>query len=342
MFIQAKKKREELRLPQLHFVVADDWIPKLGKAFNAWLQFHTWVDRQDQNIDDISKAKIPMTMAKVAEKLKMDKSTLYRKIIPVLWEFGLIDLIEFSDSNRSSQKPINIIPYEYPQNRIELATKPLEKCRDWKEDYNTQATFYGRQGGRKVNKNIDIKAFTDGCKNATVDGCENATVDGCENATVTVAKMQPNNYSNNSINVSNNFLNHDSNNLLMDDEEENPLSEENLLHSLINKQIDPLVAREITEIAKSNEIYIYESEIKEQLRNMYYEINVEGKKITNYPMYFLNGIVMQRQQRKTIRQMKKLKRIESEKYKQQYPESSQIQNPPIYYDWRKKNKDGQK
>ncbi|MFJ5625623.1 hypothetical protein ACIQD3_23775 [Peribacillus loiseleuriae] len=311
MFIQAKKKREELRLPILHYIVADNWMDKLGhKAFTAWLKFHTWVNRQDERIEDISRAKIPMSMDKVAEKLGINKSTLYRTIIPVLWEYGLIDLIEYEDSKRKTQKPVNIIPYDYPQNNKELETKPLEKCRDWKKDYNTQATFYGRKGGRSAS----IKPFSDGCENATVDGCENATVDGCENATVTVAKMQPNNYSNNSINVSNNSLNHDSNTLLMDEEEKSS-NETKLYRFLVARNIDSFVAKSIVELADQNEILLYDYEVKEQLRQMYFETEVEGKTITDYPYYFLNGIVMQRQQRKTKKQRRDLEKIQEEQNK---------------------------
>ncbi|TRZ39375.1 hypothetical protein CEQ21_07380 (plasmid) [Niallia circulans] len=303
MFIQAKKKREELRLPILHYIVVDDWIPKLGyKTFGYWLTFHTWVNRSDEKIDDIAMAKIPMSMEKVAEKLGMNKSTLYRNVIPVLWEYGLIDLVEYEDSARKSQKPVNIIPYDYPQNNKELETKPLEKCRDWKLDYNTSAAFFGRKGGRK----LEVLPINNGCENATVDGCENATVDGCENATVTVAEMQPNNVSNNSNNVSNNLINHDTNNLLMD-EEEQPFNRENLYNLLINFKIDPVVAKAIVSLSEKNNISVYGYEVKDQVKQMIYEIEVENKNIENYPFYFLNGIVMKREQRKSAHILKSLK-----------------------------------
>ena len=137
-------------------------MDKLGpKAFTAWLKFHTWVNRQDERIDDISQAKIPMSMEKVAEKLGVSRTTLYRTIITVLWEYGLIDLVEYEDSHRKSEKPVNIIPYDYPQNDKSLETKPLEKCRDWVKDYNTMATFYARKINEKVDKQLEI----DPCKN---------------------------------------------------------------------------------------------------------------------------------------------------------------------------------
>ncbi|WP_260288376.1 hypothetical protein [Peribacillus aracenensis] len=312
MFIKAKKKREELLLPILHYVVADDWIDKLGpKAFTSWLKFHTWVNRADEKINDISQAKIPMSIEKVAEKLEMSKSTLYRTIIPVLWEYGLIDLVEYENSKRKTQKPINIIPYDYPQNNKELETRPLEKCRDWKMDYNTTASFFARQGGRKLEKSIKV------------DGCENATVDCCENATVTVAKLQPNN-------VLNNLINHKSNTLLMDEEEGLDYKDKILFKSLISKDIDAYIAKTIVTLSEDNDLFLYEYEVVEQYKQMYLEINLEGKEIIDYPKYFLNGIIMQRQQRKTKKHQRDLKRLYEEKYKRQNKESERIKSFPMY------------
>ncbi|WMX58512.1 hypothetical protein [Peribacillus sp. R9-11] len=333
MFIKAKKKREELLLPILHYVVADDWIDKLGpKAFTSWLKFHTWVNRADEKINDISQAKIPMSIEKVAEKLEMNKSTLYRTIIPVLWEYGLIDLVEYEDSKRKTQKPINIIPYDYPQNNKELETSPLEKCRDWKMNYNTTASFFARQGGRKLEKSIKI----DGCKNTTVDGCENATVDGCENATVTVAKMQPINVLNNFNNVSNNYINHESNTLLMDEEEGLDYTDRILYKSLIYKDIDAFIAKTIVILSEENELFLYEYEVVEQYKQMYLEMQLEGKEIIDYPKYFLNGIIMQRQQRKTKKHQRDLKRILEEKNKRQN-KKTEPSKPVPFYNWLEDN-----
>lgn len=328
MFIKAKRKREELRLPILHYIVADDWMDKLGpQAFTAWLKFHTWVNRQDQYIEDVNQAKIPMSMEKVAEKLGVGKTTLYTKIIRVLWEYGLIDLVEFSDSNRKTQKPVNIIPYDYPQNNKALETKPLQKCRDWKKDYNTQATFYGRKGGR----NADIKLKINRSKIRTVDGSKIRTVHGSKSRTVTVQNLEPNNYSNNSINYTNNSINHDSNTLLID-EEKLPLEKRKLYISLVNKNIDPFVAKSIVELADQNEIIVYDYEVSEQLKQMYFETEVEGKTITDYPYYFINGIIMQRQQRKTKKERKDLERIYEEKLKRKQ-RSSEYKTPYVFYNF---------
>lgn len=333
MFIQAKKKREELRLPILHYIVADDWMDKLGpKAFTAWLKFHTWVNRQDEQINDISKAKIPMSLEKVAEKLEVGISTLRRMLIP-LWEYGLIDLVEYEDSERRTTKPINIIPYDYPQNNKELETRPLEKCRDWKKDYNTEASFYGKKGGRPKAEN---DRENDPFKNERVDPSKNETVHPFKNETVTLSKMKPNNYSNNSINYSNNSINHDSNTLLMD-EEETPVKERKLYISLVSKNIDSFVAKSIIELADKNKIHLYDYEVDEQLKQMYFETEVEGKTITDYPYYFLNGIVMQRQQRKTKKHRKDLEQIQELRLKKQQKLESQqgdsyVRKVP-FYNW---------
>lgn len=206
-FQKGKKKREELFLPALRFVVATDWIDKIGpKAFAAWLKFHTWVDRRDTNREH---DKIPYTLEDVAEKLGMSKSTLYRTIIRPLWEHYLIDLIEYEESNRKTQKPMNIIVYESPMNSHETEVKPLEKLRDWDKDYASASQLFGRKGGRPKKEEIDIQEelvelFGNGAyrfKNKTVvrfdlNRFKNKTVYRFKNKTVTVSKIKPNNYSN--------------------------------------------------------------------------------------------------------------------------------------------------
>ena len=50
---------------------------------------------------------IPYTLESVFEKLGVSQTTFYRKI-KVLWECGLIEIVEFGRSERKSQKPKNI------------------------------------------------------------------------------------------------------------------------------------------------------------------------------------------------------------------------------------------
>lgn len=143
-FEYGKKKRAELRLPLQHFIVIDDWLGKLGEnAYLGWLKFYTWADRSapDREADII-----PMGMKKVAERLGCSEPTLYKTIIRPLWNYGLIDIKEVM-MHRTPHK--NIIVYEYPQNDPTLATKPLEKIRDYDTDYSSTSRVYGRKGGKK-------------------------------------------------------------------------------------------------------------------------------------------------------------------------------------------------
>lgn len=215
-FQKGKKKREELELPRLRFIVADQWIDAIGeKAFCAWLKFHTWVDRTDANREY---DKIPYTLEDVAEKLGMSKSTLYRVVIKPLWEHYLIDLMEYEESERKGQKPVNIIVYESPMNKHETEIKPLEKLRDWSKDYGSSAQIFGRKGGRpKKADNVDVESELDelfgdeptGNTNECSDrfkietageGADhrfkNKTVYRFKNETVTVSKIKPNNLPN--------------------------------------------------------------------------------------------------------------------------------------------------
>ncbi|WP_437834445.1 hypothetical protein ACQRXC_29395 (plasmid) [Niallia taxi] len=329
MFIQAKKKREELQLPILHYAVADDWIDKLGNdAFVAWLKFHTWVNRSDEAKSKNLDGRIPYTLETVAEKLGCGKKKLYQKIIHPLWEYGLIDLVEYSESNRNSQKPKNIIPYDYPQNNKHMETQELIKCRNWVEDYKSAGTFYGKQGGRgnkKVKVTIPqivsedrLNQEKDGFQKETVDGFQIETVDSFQTETVTVSEKKPNNVSNIFNNVSNSF-NNDSNSLLTEEE----LNHENLYDALLECKVDPLVARSIVQLSKENNVNVYLYEVKEQLKQMYYEMELENKQIENYPIYFLNGIVMKRPQRRSAQLQKDLN--------QEYERREKFKNQPHEY-----------
>lgn len=205
-FIQSgKKAREELYLPPLRFVVTDNWVDVLGHdAFIAWLKFHTWVDRRDENREN---DRVPYSLEDVWTKLGMKKKKFYEKIARPLWEYGLIDIVEYEESNRKSQKPKNIIVYTSPANTHETETKPLEKLRDWSKDYGSISQFYGKKGGRPKKDDHGFQMET-----VEKDGFQTETVHGFQMETVTVSKRKPNNVSNISNNVSNNLTNAENNN----------------------------------------------------------------------------------------------------------------------------------
>ncbi|RKD26484.1 hypothetical protein BEP19_16735 [Ammoniphilus oxalaticus] len=146
-FVSGRKKtRGELRLPQLHFIVLDDWQDKIGKdAIWAWLQFYTWADRsQSEREHDV----IPNSMNKIQKKLGVGKGTFYNKIIRPLWNHGLIDLQEIELKSKGGHNPVNIIVYEYPQNDPALATRPIKPIRDYDKDYKTETRKTALKGGR--------------------------------------------------------------------------------------------------------------------------------------------------------------------------------------------------
>lgn len=140
-----KRGRNELRLPTLHFIVADDWIDKLGeKSFALWLKLYTLADRRHtkNNADDV----VPTSQTKLVKKLGMSKATFLRQVKP-LYEYGLIDYIEYADSTNEGQKPVNIVVYEYPLGEIVRAIEPLEKVRDWEDRINDNFE-HAKKGGR--------------------------------------------------------------------------------------------------------------------------------------------------------------------------------------------------
>lgn len=151
-----KKTRGELRLPQLHFVAVDQWVKVLGnQAFVAWLQFYSWADRKDQDRECDA---IPTSMRGIAQRLNVSRTTLYNLIIRPLWNYGLIDLVETPYDGYSN---VNIVVYEYPQNDPSLATKELNKIRDYDTEYISAA----RQKAIQVAESREKSADDDGPKN---------------------------------------------------------------------------------------------------------------------------------------------------------------------------------
>lgn len=143
VFKAGEKPREQLRLPQASYIQADQWMDYLGyEQYCWWMKFHTWVDRRPTKLYENH---IPYTLESVFDKLGVSQTTFYRKI-KVLWECGLIEIIEFEASERKSQKPKNIIVYDYPFNNAEKEYRPLEKLRDWKMDYDSQSKLAGIKG----------------------------------------------------------------------------------------------------------------------------------------------------------------------------------------------------
>ena len=142
-----KKPRAQNRLPQGSYIQADQWMEYLGyEQYCWWLKFHSWVDRTPDRQED---QHIPYTLESIyKERLGISRTTFYRKI-KVLWEVGLIDFKEYEGTARKTQKPKNILVYEYPFNDAEYEYKPLEKRRDWDKDYESESKLAGTRGAIK-------------------------------------------------------------------------------------------------------------------------------------------------------------------------------------------------
>jgi hypothetical protein len=142
-----KKPKEQMRLPQGSYIQTIQWIDYLGpEVYCWWLKFHSWVDRTPDRQED---QHIPYTLESIYKKwLGISRTTFYRKI-KVLWEAGLIDITDYGKTTRKTQKPKNIIVYEYPFNNAELEYKPLEKRRDWDKDYESESKLAGIRGAIK-------------------------------------------------------------------------------------------------------------------------------------------------------------------------------------------------
>ncbi|MCU5288462.1 replication protein [Bacillus paranthracis] len=148
---QGHVPKEELRLPNQHFITAMDWIDKLGEsAYCDYLKMYTMADRRDK---DREYDRVPRALSSLWEALNRKEKYFRQKILIPLWEYGLVDLVEYQgEQARAGHKPMNIVIYRYPCNDITLLTKPLEKVRDWKKDYKSSGKFYAIKGGRPKNE----------------------------------------------------------------------------------------------------------------------------------------------------------------------------------------------
>lgn len=154
-FKEGKRTREELYLERIYYIAVDplnknSWINAIGeKAFVAWLKMQTLVDRSAAAESKYGNLEtVPRSIEDLAKTLGMSRSTLYYKVLTVLWDYGFIDFEEWTEQKKIGQKAINVIVYPYPQNNIELQYKPLTKVRNYATDYSSNAKTYN---------NVEIK-----------------------------------------------------------------------------------------------------------------------------------------------------------------------------------------
>jgi hypothetical protein len=184
----AKRDRSELTLPIQHFIAMDDWIDKLGKqAYIAWLKLYTYADRTEEQ-------RFNASLTKLCTRLDVSKSTFYSKVVPQLWDYGFID---FKDCNGY----LTIVVYSYPQNKIELASKPLNKIRDYATEWETENRDRAKSGGgRRSGDNLSQQPIrSSGTKNRP------DIINGSKLIPKSGTKIEPNNISK-SLNNSNNLI----------------------------------------------------------------------------------------------------------------------------------------
>jgi hypothetical protein len=228
-----KKPRAQNRLPQASYIQADQWMHYLGyEQYCWWMKFHTWVNREPNRLFE---QHIPYTLESVFKKLGVSQTTFYRKI-KILWECGLIDFIEFGE--RKTQKPKNIIVYEYPFNNAVYEYLPLEKRRDWVKDYASESVLAGIRGGIKKkemnppnSERVEESTFSpvdnspvsvdnlvenspvDNVDNSEIDPPNSERVDPPKSERVTLPDLGANNCTNNITNISNKLINISNNSL---------------------------------------------------------------------------------------------------------------------------------
>jgi hypothetical protein len=253
--VQGEKKREDLFLPILYFPTVDpysedSWLNKIGsKSFTAWLQLLTLVDRQDSALEKYgNKNTVPNSIEGLAKLFKMSKPTFYKQVLKPLWNYGLIDLVEWKDQKKIGQKAINIIVYPYPQNNKELENKPLEKVRDYDLDYSSDAKTFSQKAALLRTKDDELD-FEDSNRNEnftvnskavsyenddSLNRKENFTVDRKESLTVDRKENFTQSYTNTLVNNSNALVNNQSKNINDDDDENNYIYIDLLTKELAN------------------------------------------------------------------------------------------------------------
>ncbi|MDX1806658.1 MAG: hypothetical protein R3267_06510, partial [Paenisporosarcina sp.] len=175
----------------------------------GWLKLLTLVDRKNINeAHNTNTYTVPRSMESLAELLNMSKSTLYRSIIKPLWNFGLIDLVEWKGQQKLGTKCINVLVYPYPQNNKNLENQPLKQIRNYETDYNSTSRLFALNGGRpktSTYKNVDLD---NRFKNETVGDTRvfRVNVDlinRFKSETPSVSKVKPINITNTHFNIPN-------------------------------------------------------------------------------------------------------------------------------------------
>ena len=332
---EGERKREDIFLPILYYPTVDplnenSWIKDLGpKTFVAWLQLLTLVDRRKTALDVYGNQNtVPRSLEGLAKVLGMSRPTLYKVVIKPLWNYGFIDLVEWTDQKKIGTKAINIIVYPYPQNDKTLENKSLIKVRDYDTEYSSDAKTFSLKAAelrskesqfetnendqvtnRKENFTVEGKDFftvesdNDSINNADKSNRkENFTVKGKDPFTLTVNETLPNNISNTQVNMSNANINNSNtfkeNKRDEEDEyiysniyEEDDVFIEGAGEHLLNLGIPVDLVEKIKEELLAAPKFSFKLEdLDKQLENMKNDYN-SGKQIYSFEKYFVNGLL---------------------------------------------------
>ena len=327
---EGERKREDLYIPILHYPTVDplnehSWIKYLGpKTFVAWLQLTTLVDRRKTALDIYGNQNtVPRSLESLAKVLDMSRPTLYKIVIKPLWNFGFIDLVEWSDQKYPGTKAINIIVYPYPQNDKLLENQILTKVRDYDTDYSSDSKVFSQMASQtrannRSEKDAEIVDEKTPGENDGENFNENVKEDVFENIDIPtrketftggvkkplrggVKKPLPNNNTNTLVNNSNALFN-SSNTISSKEEEEKDdniyigdENNENIVLEIIGDHLKMLGLDDKLIADIKNELKIYPRfsynllDVNMQLHNMQMDINL-GKKILNYSKYFVLGL----------------------------------------------------
>lgn len=324
-----KRKREDLKLPILHFAVADgltgeSWIETLGhRAFCAWLTLHTLVDRTDQaEAQYNNRNTVPRSLESLAKDIfKCDKKTFYNKVVKPLWNYGLIDVVEWKEHKKIGQKAHNIIVYHYPQNEKTLETQPLIQIRDYNTDYSSAAKIFAdkRKNAKKAvksnrGKNSTVKKYILSRNYPFSDRGKNSTVTVEEIPQSTVEKIPHSNSSNTWVNGSNTHINVSNSLKSSSSKREEPERKNNDDEKINESYLDSLFQQAVTSDSKSRDLAIFLNEhdvdfdyiteiiaflFKDQIsfnrndaaQQLEYMFNkMKNEPINNFVAYFVNGL----------------------------------------------------
>jgi len=124
---------------------------------------------------------IPMSLTALALKLGYSQK-VFREIYKTLYEFGLIEFVEFKDKKYKGNKMVNIVINDAPYGNDELLNKPYERLRSYTDYTAANASSKGK-GGRPKKELVAVQESDAPSSGVVFD--ENSVVPSKEHTVVT-------------------------------------------------------------------------------------------------------------------------------------------------------------